>query len=259
MDGDMQPSDATRRFSNRVGHYVRYRPGYPAGLLDVLRRESGLGPSWVVADVGSGTGLSAAPFLEAGHVVHGVEPNREMREAAETLLRGFAGFRSVDGRAEASGLAAASVDLVVAGQAFHWFEPAAARAEFTRILRPGGWVVLLWNNRRVDTTPFLREYEALILRHATDYTKVDHRNVDAARLAAFFGRGGYRRVVLDNEQVFDYDGLQGRLLSSSYVPGAGEPGGEDMLRDLRALFDRHAEGGRVRVEYDTEISVGRLA
>lgn len=244
------------RFSDRVANYIRYRPTYPAAVLDMLRRETGLGPQSVVADVGSGTGISAELFLRGGCTVQGVEPNKEMREAAEQLLARHANFRSVNGTAEATTLADQSVEFVTAAQAFHWFKPAPTRAEFTRILRPGGWVVLMWNERQLDTTPFLRAYEALLTKHGTDYAKVRHENINAQALGAFFTGGDYVTHRFPNEQRFDYEGLSGRLLSSSYVPAEGEPGNVPMMAELREIFERHQEGGRVCFAYDTRVYVG---
>jgi SAM-dependent methyltransferase len=247
----------TARFSNRVGDYIRTRPGYPPGVLDVLRAETGLTPAMVVADIGSGTGLSAEMFLKNGNRVLGVEPNADMRAAAETLLASYPTFESVAGSAEETTLPDRSVDLVVAGQAFHWFDRPKARAEFRRVLRPGGFVVLLWNTRRLDTSPFLRAYEALLQRFGTDYRQVVHTNIDRAALAEFFGPGGFREFHLDNEQLFDRDGLRGRLKSSSYTPPAGHPDHGPMLAELDRIFDEHNAGGRVRFEYDTEVYIGR--
>ncbi len=252
----MPSPDATTRFSDRVRNYVRYRPGYPAAVLDVLRTETGLAPAHVVADVGSGTGISARLFLDAGNTVHAVEPNAEMRAAAEGMLGGDARFHSVPGSAQATTLPDASVDYVVAAQAFHWFSGPEVRREWMRILRPGGWMVLLWNARRTDTTPFLRDYEALLLEHGTDYASVNHENVTPQAIAAVLGAGFGRRDV-PNEQVFDRDGLKGRLLSSSYAPNEGHPGHAPMLEALERLFATHQRDGHVRVEYDTQIYWGR--
>lgn len=250
-------ADATTRFSDRVENYVRYRPGYPAAVLEVLRAETGLAPGQAVADVGSGTGISAKLFLDAGHPVHAVEPNAEMRAAAEAMLGGDPRFRSVAGSAEATTLPDGSVDCVVAAQAFHWFDPAAVAPEWRRILRPGGWIVLLWNTRQTDSTPFLRAYEALLREHGTDYTTVNHENVtdDALRIAL---GDGYARRVVPSEQVFDFDALKGRLLSSSYAPNVDHPGHAPMLDALRRIFDEHQQDGRVRFAYDTEIYFGRV-
>jgi SAM-dependent methyltransferase len=251
--------DPTARFSERVDAYVRYRPDYPARLVPLLAERFALAPGAPVADVGAGTGIFTAHLLRHGHTVYAVEPNAPMRAAAEARLGGEAGFRSVAGSAEATGLASGSVDLVTAAQAFHWFERATARAEFGRILRPaGGWVALVWNDRRSAGAGFQREYEELLLRHGTDYQTVDHRQVDAGALARFFGPEAFFEEALYNEQRLDLDGLRGRLLSSSYVPGPGEPGCERMLEDLARLFERYAEGGRVTVEYDTRVYGGRL-
>jgi len=251
---DRQP---TERFSDRVEDYLRYRPDYPRGVLDILQHDAGLCGPATIADIGSGTGLSARLFLEAGHTVFGVEPNAAMRSAGERCLALFPKFRSVDGTAEATTLPDASIDYVVAAQAFHWFEPAAARREFARILKPGGWCVLLWNTRRLNASPFLRGYEALLLEFGTDYQQVRHENIDAAEVARFFG-GPIQRRELSHFQSFDLVGLKGRLASSSYAPQPGHPYYEPMISELERVFSTHAENGVVRFEYDTEIYLGRL-
>ena len=252
----MTAIDPTQRFSDRVENYVRYRPGYPAEVLDILRDETALTPDSVIADVGSGTGISSALFLRNGNPVYAVEPNSEMRQAAERSLVRFPQFRSVAAVAEATGLPSASVDYVIAGQAFHWFDAQKAGREFARILRPGGWVVLLWNSRRLDSTEFLRAYEALLHRYGTDYAEVQHKTVDPESLQAVFAEGVFTVRKLYNEQRFDFQGLQGRLLSSSYTPSPSHPNYRPMLGDLERMFDRHAESGEVCFEYDTEIYFG---
>lgn len=254
----MTNSNSTQRFSDRVENYIRYRPRYPSAVLNVMRREIGLAPNWTVADLGSGTGISCELFLAEGHAVYGVEPNEAMRLAAERLLAGFPMFHSVEGTAEATTLDAAAFDLVIAAQAFHWFDIPRVRAECQRILRHGGWAVLLWNTRQIDTTPFLREYDALLQRHGTDYAKVQHNNIDAAQIDAFYGAGHWRRLTFENAQHLDYDGLRGRLLSSSYVPNLGEPGCAETLADLEQLFAKHAVENRVSLDYVTEMYAGKL-
>ncbi|HEX4076340.1 MAG TPA: class I SAM-dependent methyltransferase [Candidatus Acidoferrales bacterium] len=251
-------TDSKERFSNRVEDYVRYRPGYPHGVLDALRDGCGLTAESVVVDVGSGTGLLAQLFLENGNVVYGVEPNAAMRDAGEQVLEKYPHFCSVAGSAEATTLPDACADFVVAGQAFHWLEPKAARAEFDRILRPGGWVAVIWNERVSDRTAFQREYAALLREYCDDYAKVAETYPQYARMKEFFGRGADGEKLLPNEQVFDFDGLRGRLLSSSYAPRAGHRKHEPMLAALREIFDRHAEDGRVRFEYQTHVYYGRL-
>lgn len=254
----MPASDSKQRFSSRVEQYVKHRPGYPAEVLDFLRERIGLMPDWTVADVGSGTGISTKLFLDAGNIVYAVEPNREMREAAERLLAPYPKFHRVDGSAENTTLTQASCDLVVAGQAFHWFDPVATKMEFAKILKPKGWVMLMWNVRRVRGTPFLEQYEQMLLTYGTDYSQVRHENVDEPALRAFFGAADFQSVKFDNQQVFDYEGLQGRLLSSSYAPAAGQPRHDEMLTELRRIFDNNNSAGKVTIPYDTEVHVGRL-
>ena len=249
--------DSRQRFSNRVDDYVRYRPRYPAGAIDILSTEAGLRPESIIADIGSGTGFSAELFLQNGNSVIGVEPNREMRLAGEEFLASYPNFRSVNATAETTTLADASVDFVLAGQAFHWFDRAAARREFLRILRPGGKTVLIWNVRRLDSTPFLCAYDALLSQLGTDYLAVRCEAMEDATIAGFFG-GPFEKRAIYNFQDFDFPGLRGRLLSSSYVPVPGEPNHAAILAGLRNVFEAHAVEGRVRLEYDTQVYFGTL-
>lgn len=254
---DVSTFRPTDRFSDRVENYIKYRPGYPPGVLALMREELGLAPSSVVADIGSGTGLLARLFLENGNAVYGVEPNREMREAGERLLGEFPNFVSVEGTAEATNLADASVDFVTAGQAFHWFDVERARREFRRILRPGGRVVLVWNNRAAAATPFLEDYERLLVEFGNDYEQVSAGYAHAESLRALFP-GGYASKVLDNRQLLDHEGLRGRLLSCSYVPLESDARHAPMLERLREIFDARQRGGRVSMDYDTQVFYGQL-
>ena len=253
----MPASNATSRFSDRVENYVRYRPRYPSEAMRVLKEECELTSGDVVADIASGTGIWTRMLLENGNRVFGVEPNSEMRQAGERLLAGFPMFTSVEGTAEATTLGDQSLDFVTAAQAAHWFDRDRARAEFERILKPAGWLVLLWNERATDSTPFLRDYEQLLLTYATDYEDVRHeRTADAVN--EFFDPVPFQERTFAMRQEFDYSGLEGRLLSSSYAPGPEHPKHAPMLRELRRLFDEHAVEGRVGVDYKTRVYAGRL-
>ncbi len=255
----MQPNDPTARFSSRVADYVRYRPGYPPALLDWLHRDIGVPATTPVADIGAGTGICTRLLLDAGHPVVAVEPNAAMRAAAEHWLAAdHPQLTFVAGTAEATTLADASVGLVSAAQAFHWFDTDALRPEWRRILRPGGMALVYWNSRLLDASPFLSGYEQLLLDYGTDYDAVAERYPDDDAMRAWFGRGLRGQLQLPNTQHLDFDGLRGRLLSSSYAPQAGHPRHEPMLHALRALFDTHAVDGRVAFEYRTRAFVGTL-
>jgi len=252
--------DSKQRFSNRVDTYVKYRPSYPKEALDYLFGEVGMKPDSLVADVGAGTGIFSALLLERGARVVAVEPNEAMREEAETRLAdsGDGRFEAVPGSAEETGLADRSVDFVTCAQSFHWFDREATQAEFRRILKPSGRVALIWNNRVTTGTPFLEEYEQLLLGLGTDYAKVNHRNVTKEHLEAFFRNGDVREGRFSISQLFDFDGLSGRLRSSSYSPAPGTAGYEPMMKALRELFDRNEQGGRVSMDYVTEVYWGEV-
>ena len=248
--------NSVERFSDRVENYVKYRPDYPPEVLELFEAEMELMDETVVADVGSGTGISSRLFLENGNTVYGVEPNAGMREAAERYLARFDNFRSVEGTAEKTNLPERSVDIVIAAQAFHWFDPAETRAEFKRILKPGGYIALMWNERQIDSTPFLVEYEQLLLKYANDYTKVRHDKVSDLELLEFFGQR-FERAVFPNAQVLDFEGIKGLAASASYMPVPGEERFGEMTEELGSLFAKHAESGRITVFYDTKVFYSR--
>lgn len=255
----MSQTDPTERFSNRVADYVRYRPGYPPALLDWLHHDIGAATGTLVADIGAGTGISSRLFLAAGHPVIAVEPNAAMREAAEQALTPeYLRLRVIDGTAEATTLADASVGLVAAAQAFHWFDTAAVRHEWARILAPGGLALVFWNSRLLDTSPFLRGYEQLLIDYGTDYTDVAERYQSDAQMRAWFGDGLRGIASFPNVQHLDHASLRGRLLSSSYAPPPGHPRHVPMLDALRQLFDDHAVDGKVAIEYQTRAFIGTL-
>jgi SAM-dependent methyltransferase len=246
------------RFSDRAEDYAKYRPHYSPEVVQALQQACGLRPEHLIADVGCGPGLLAEIFLDNGNRVIGVEPNREMRRAGEDYLAAYPKFSMVDGSAEATSLPDASIDFVVAGQAFHWFRPDETSIEFARILKPVGLAVLVWHDRNVDSAPFLRAYEDFIRRHSIDYEQVTHKYLASyAALEHFFAPNKMTLIQQRNQQRLDFDGLRGRLLSSSYIPKSGERY-EAMSSELPQLFSSHAAEGHVVLQYDTKIYFGHL-
>jgi SAM-dependent methyltransferase len=245
------------RFSSRVENYARYRPGYPSAIVDLLKEECGLSPNSMIADIGSGTGKLSELFLANGNIVIGVEPNAPMRAAAESILAGSPTFRSVDGTAESTTLDDASVDFIIAGQAFHWFDVKKTRDEFKRILKRNGWVVIIWNERQTASTPFLRAYEQLLLTYGTDYQEVRHENAEPT-VKEFFAPKQPRFTQFPTNQSFDFEALRGRLLSSSYTPEPSSQHFQPMLAELESIFNKYQENGLVRFDYDTRVFYEQL-
>jgi SAM-dependent methyltransferase len=247
----------TARFSDRVENYVRYRPGYPPEVLDLLRAECGLQPTHTVADIASGTGIFTRLLLENGNPVFAVEPNADMRDAGVRQLESFSRLISVAGTAEDTTLQSASVDFVTAAQAAHWFDLPRTRAEFVRILKPGGWCVLVWNERETSSTPFLRDYEELLLTYGTDYNEIRHERT-TEMIPEFFAPLPCQERAFPMQQHFDYQGLAGRLWSSSYAPLEGHPNYAPMMKELERIYRLHARNDTVAFEYKTRVYYGRL-
>jgi SAM-dependent methyltransferase len=250
--------DSREKFTGRAAVYASYRPRYPDAILEPLRTECALRPQSAVVDIASGTGLLAEIFLRNGNTVIGIEPNAEMRLAGENYLQRWPGFRSVDGSAEATTLAAGSVDFVTVGQALHWLDHAKARTEFARILKPGGWTVLVWNRRLTAGESFGAAYHSLVQRYGGGEEAVAPRRTTDEQIREFFTPRKVTQRDFPNSQRLDWEALKGRLLSSSYVPSAGQPGHEGVIGDLAGLFHEHQREGHIVLEYTTEVFYGQL-
>ncbi len=251
-------SDSTKRFSDRVSAYVKYRPSYPAEAIDTIERLACPNQPSVIADIGSGTGIISELLLDRGHKVYCVEPNQAMREAAELQLSASPNFHSIDGQSESTTLADNSVNLIVAAQAFHWFDLNPTKIEFERILTSKGKLALIWNKRLTDGTPFLSEYENLLTTEATDYNEINHANISDDDITDFFAPNEVEILQFPNIQSFDYEGLAGRCQSSSYVPAKGHPAHDCFYSNLRSIFDRNAKNGRIYFEYTTVLYIGEF-
>lgn len=246
--------DNTKRFSDRVQDYIKYRPHYPEELIPFLKENIGLNESKIIADIGSGTGISSIPFLKNRNKVFGVEPNKEMREAAEKLLSVYPNFKSIDGSSEQTNLPANSVDIVFAGQAFHWFDKTESKTEFDRIVKKNGNIVLVWNSRSVHSQ-FLQDYEKVLYEIIEEYKLVNHRNISDEEISQFFSPKKVNKATLENQQILDLNGLKGRLLSSSYCPKSG-PVYRKLMERIALLFNKHEKNGQIVFEYETQVYYG---
>jgi SAM-dependent methyltransferase len=239
----MSSRKSVELFSNRVDDYVRFRPGYPLALVSWLQSEIGVASSWQVVDVGAGTGISSQLFLAAGQTVTAVEPNDAMRKASEKILRDYTAFRAIQGTAEATTLPDGVADLIVSAQAFHWFNHDSVRHEWCRILKPGGFVAIFWNTRRLGGTAFLEGYEAILRRYCADYQSVAEKYPDDEYMRRWFGSGFRAMAKFENLQRLDFPGVLGRLMSSSYAPKVDHPAHKPMVEALGKLLVKPPKAG----------------
>jgi ubiquinone/menaquinone biosynthesis C-methylase UbiE len=250
-------NDNTQRFSNRVGNYVKYRPSYPTEIIVLLEKEIQFDNSFIIADVGSGTGILTKLFLDNDNTVYAIEPNEPMRNAAEYILNDYNSFISVNGTAEQTTLPGSSINIITVAQAFHWFDPVKTRVEFKRILKDGGYCCLIWNDRVIES-PFEKAYENLLLEYSTDYSKVDHKYMNDERVSTFFEPQYYIKQSFSNKQVFDFEALKGRLLSSSYVPEENDLNYAAMIVALKNIFTTFNQNNAVEFNYETKVYLGKL-
>ncbi len=257
-------TDSKERFSSRVDAYREFRPRYPVEVIDLLRQHCGLTPASVIADIGAGTGMLAELFLQHSNSVFAIEPNRAMRSACGDLGSQHPNLTCVDGSAEATTLRDHCADFVTVGQALHWFHLERARAEFVRILQPGGWCAVIYNERRTGGDRFHNGYERILREFGTDYESVRCKYPHQQKLTEFFASQNVvtapmQRANIPNAQEFDFKGLLGRILSSSYMPQPGHPNYPAMLRAVEQLFSQCQKDGQVRLEYDCVVTYGKLA
>lgn len=249
-----EKNNGVNRFSNRVENYIKYRPSYPSEIIDFLRYEINLTKDKIIADIGSGTGLSSINFLKNSNKVIGIEPNDEMRKSAEIILKDYKNFVSINAKSDNTGLENNSIDLIIAGQAFHWFNIDSTKIEFKRILKDNGYIVLIWNEKDYSK-PFMSEYETFIKTYGTDYEKVRQENIDKEVLNDFFL--DYKVKTFYNNQIFDFESLKGRMLSSSYISLEDEKV-KIMTNELKKLFDKFQVQDKVNFEYITKLYYGNV-
>ena len=249
----------TERFTGRVESYRRFRPGYPSAIVDLFRPECSLGSGSRIADIAAGTGRLTEIFLTAGFAVTAVEPNAEMRTACSALQPQYPKLTLIDGAAEATRLPERSIDLIAVAQAMHWFDLDKTRTEFSRILRPSGWCAVIYNNRRMSGDAFHDGYEQLLIDYGIDYREVQHRRFPEERTAEFFAPSPMRRANFSNPQALDLEALEGRILSSSYMPQPGHPRFDAMRVATERLYAENERNGKVTLQQDCVVCYGRLA
>jgi SAM-dependent methyltransferase len=254
---ELSRCNPTGRFTGLADIYSKYRPSYPTEALDAIGVRCALNSKSLLVDVGSGTGISSRLFAERGIRVIGIEPNAEMRAAAAAhpVPAGAPEPVYQEGEAEATGLPEGIADAVLAAQAFHWFRPDPALAEFRRILKPDGWVCLLWNER--DEKDELTGAYGAIIRTAPDALAVElprGKGGEVLLVSPLYETA--ERLVFSYEQQLDEEGLVGRAFSASYAPR--DPNQVAVWdRSIRELFSKFQRGGQVKLHYETSLYLAR--
>ena len=246
----------TERFTGVSPIYDKYRPGYPKAILDILSAEISFSVKDIVADIGSGTGKLSSLFLDNGNIVYGVEPNDKMRSEAERKFQTDRKFISMKGSAEKTGLDEKSVNLVAAGQSFHWFNQSLAKIEFKRVMQPGGHVVLIWNTRRPEGSPLNAGFEDICIHYSNGYHGSGSLGLDEKTIRSFFSADFVYRSIKFS-QVLDFDGLLGRYMTASYSLKREDPLFPEVVERMQDIFKKYSRDNRVELLYDTEIYIGK--
>jgi ubiquinone/menaquinone biosynthesis C-methylase UbiE len=246
----------TERFSDRVDNYQKYRPSYTDETIDYIFNNFGLSNDSVIADIGSGTRIFTEKLLKRCKKVYAVEPNPEMRIAADKKLSPYKTYESINGTSENTTLDDKSLNGITVAQAFHWFNIEKTKEEFKRILKKDGYIFLIWN-KRVSNTPFLSTYEKILIENIPEYSVVTHNNINEDIIKGFLTKD-YSKASFSNNQVFDLKGVLGRLNSSSYTPkeNTKEYGLIKVL--ISKAFTQYSENGFISFNYNTEIYSGKI-
>ena len=243
-------------FSTKVADYVASRPDYAPALLTTLRERCGLAAGAGIADVGAGTGILSRSLLERGYQVIAVEPNAAMRAAADAALAGRTGYRSVAGSAETMPLAAGSVDLITAAQAFHWFDPEPARRECLRVLKPHGQVALIWNDRTADD-PLRTVLDDLAARFGGAKRSAMVAQGERTNLDVFFSGARWEEFAWPHVQHLTGAGMQSLIFSRSYIPARDSAEGRTIADEVSRVFHQFATDNRISIRYETVLVLGR--
>lgn len=243
-------------FSTKVADYVASRPDYPTALFDALRVACNLQPGDAVADIGAGTGLLTHGLLSQGYAVIAIEPSTNMRAAADSALVSFPAYNSASGSAERIPLPAACVALITAAQAFHWFDIAAARAEFLRVLKPQGKVALIWNDR-VLSDPLHTALDGIFAQHGGAKRGAMLAHDERSEVPAFFGTNTPLELTWPHEHLLSEAALLSLVFSRSYMPARDSAAGQEAYEQVHRLFEQLATGGRIAVRYNTIAIIGR--
>lgn len=247
------------RFDGMGKIYSRFRPSYPQEFIDCLFSEIGMNKDSVIADVGSGTGILTGQLLSKGCRVYAVEPNNDMRAAAEKNLKGFSNFVSVNGTAENTTLADSSVDYITVAQAFHWFDRQVFKRECKRILKPGGSVILVWNSRDAESE-FVQENDKLNRKYCPSFKGFIggmRGAVDEGDFSDFFS-GRFEARSFENHLQFDEQGFIGRNLSSSYALKETDGNYSEYVFELKKLFEKYKNGETVVMPNFARCYIGKV-
>lgn len=241
----------TERFTDVVEAYTKFRPGYPGEIVEILIKNYLIGKNCILADVGSGTGIFSKLFVETGFFVYGVEPNEMMRKQSENEFAYSDCFKAIDGTAEETSLDSESIDVIMAAQSFHWFETKKALKEFSRILKPDGHIVIVWNERNSKENSFMDKYEKLLIKYCSDYKETNHKRYTYETMKDLFEDKNIELYMINHFQDLNCEGLTGRVKSCSYCPKSDHKNFKPLMEGLTDLFSSNQSNGVVQFDYNT--------
>jgi ubiquinone/menaquinone biosynthesis C-methylase UbiE len=239
------------RFLGKTDDYVKFRPGYPIEILDYLSKNHGFSSNAICAEVGSGTGKFSELLLQNKNKVFAVEPNGEMRGAAEKSLTAFQSFKSVSGDSVNTTLEKGSIDFIFCAQALHWFANENTAKEFKRILKPNGRVVIIWNKKAYEKSSFMKGIHKIFIEDCIDFLSVKLENIADKEILSSLFKDNYDSYSIDTKQTFNLDGLIGRMMSASYAPPEGHPKHQKFISEIKKLFQSEEKKGSVEFLYET--------
>ena len=248
--------DNINKFNKMQNDYSKYRPNYSNEAIEYILNLQNVDNEFKVADIGAGTGKLSLPFVKRGLKLYGIEPNKDMYEKLLENMKEYSDFFGILGYSEKTYLDNKSIDLIVVGQAFHWFNIDEFKIECKRVLKDDSYIAILYNNGDYSKEVINKIHE-LSRRYCPEYKGSSgglYNNEDIFN--NFFKE--YNKIIFKNDYKLTLDQFIGLNFSASYAPKENEENHDIYLSKLEEVFNTYQEDGYLTMPNNTILRIGKI-